>query len=405
MLAESARAPASAQRAHIPALDGLRGIAVLTVMILHFSMLVPAGPFEHAYLSIARNGWAGVDLFFVLSGFLITGILCDARGAPFYFRSFYIRRTLRIFPLYYAFLFALFVLLPMVMPSHAEPGLDGTRALLWGYLGNFAFAAGGWEGMPAHTTHLWSLAVEEQFYLLWPLVVWWATPKQLTRVCLVTIAVAWLARAVFFVMSPDGIAGYALLPARMDALAAGALVAVLMRQGHGENMLRHSRTAMAGACVVLGLVALWRWVTSGDPTLSALDVRVQLFAYPAFALLFGAVIVQAVHASREGRLHRVLTAPSLLMLGRYSYALYLVHIPLRDFMRHRFVASAGLPRILGSQMPAQLALLVLGMTVSLAVAIVSWHAFEKHLLALKRFFPYGAPAQVRVPQHAPDRAA
>ncbi|MBD0321145.1 MAG: acyltransferase, partial [Gemmatimonadetes bacterium] len=170
---ESARMAAMAAanplrlRGHLPALDGLRGVAVALVVLLHFTLFVPAGPVESFFSRGVGTGWMGVDLFFVLSGFLITGILYDSRDSPAYFRNFYARRSLRIFPLYYAYLFAIFAVLPRVQAGAAGPAEESARIWVWTYLSNVLFARGGWEVMPGHTTHLWSLAVEEQFYLLW----------------------------------------------------------------------------------------------------------------------------------------------------------------------------------------------------------------------------------------------
>src|SRR3954467_8703188 len=100
---------------HIPALDGIRGLAVLLILYCHATVIEPGGALGKLFLSTARISWAGVDLFFVLSGFLITGILFDAKSKPHFFRNFYARRTVRIFPLYYAFLFVTLLILPAVL--------------------------------------------------------------------------------------------------------------------------------------------------------------------------------------------------------------------------------------------------------------------------------------------------
>jgi peptidoglycan/LPS O-acetylase OafA/YrhL len=140
---------------HIPALDGLRGMAILAVMAFHFGL--GAIPYAGGLFSA---GWAGVDLFFVLSGFLITGILSDARGLPSFFTSFYARRALRIFPLYFGVLAVVFLTIPKVLPTAAVhfQGPGGQRPF-WLYYSNFAVYFYGW---PAHpVSHFWSLAVEE----------------------------------------------------------------------------------------------------------------------------------------------------------------------------------------------------------------------------------------------------
>ena len=150
----------------IPALDGLRGIAILLVLIHHLTIYRPEGGLDSWIAAVPLFGWCGVNLFFVLSGFLITGILLDTRDSPVFYRSFFARRVLRIFPLYYGVLFLGFVLAPLLLPM---PDAYGRHQLwLWTYLANFAMPFG--KGEPAFS-HFWSLCVEEQFYLVWPFLV------------------------------------------------------------------------------------------------------------------------------------------------------------------------------------------------------------------------------------------
>ena len=157
---------------HLPGLDGVRGLAILMVMAVHFvGDATPHNLAERVAVKLGNYGVLGVDLFFVLSGFLITGLLLDAKGDPHYFRNFYARRTLRIFPLYYAVLALLLLVLPRVI---ALPlALDESRmhqAWLWTYTANFFIAAKASWALP-YVSHFWSLAIEEHFYLVWPLVV------------------------------------------------------------------------------------------------------------------------------------------------------------------------------------------------------------------------------------------
>src|SRR4051812_8053988 len=181
-------------RPHFPGLDGLRGLAILMVMILHFGGTTEQGMsgLNLWFSRITGAGWCGVDLFFVLSGFLITGILYDAKGTPGGLRNFYARRVLRIFPLYYATLIVLFVILPLLAPG-PNPGLDKValhQGWLWLYLSNFAavfigdhtFAAG-----LVQAGHFWSLAIEEQFYLVWPLIVLTLRRETLINICVAVI--------------------------------------------------------------------------------------------------------------------------------------------------------------------------------------------------------------------------
>src|SRR4029450_1185274 len=165
---------------HVPVLDGLRGIAILMVLGHHYSIVWSRTiPLESGIRSVLEFGWCGVDLFFALSGFLITGILIDAKGQESYFPRFYWRRLVRIFPLYYVFLAAVFVLLPFF------PGIGVTTAQVapWWYLTylqNWKPNRGASDPFLGHT---WSLAVEEQFYGVWPLIVRFSSTKVLTWVC------------------------------------------------------------------------------------------------------------------------------------------------------------------------------------------------------------------------------
>src|SRR5438067_7660244 len=178
----------SLERGHILALDGLRGIAILLVVVCHFvsNLHIAADGWAWPLVAIAHAGWTGVDLFFVLSGFLITGILIDARGSDSYFKAFYARRALRIVPAYYGFLFAIFVVLPFL---HLGAGNDYMLARehqswYWLYLTNVMMAIGEIPGRgPYPSTLFWSLAVEEQFYLLWPLIVAASPPRTLRKIC------------------------------------------------------------------------------------------------------------------------------------------------------------------------------------------------------------------------------
>jgi peptidoglycan/LPS O-acetylase OafA/YrhL len=297
------------------------------------------------------------------------------------------RRVLRIFPLYYAFLFLVLVLLPIARPASAAPA--GTQFWLWTYLSNVLFARVGWEGMPGHTTHLWSLAIEEQFYLLWPLVVFFASRRRLVQVCVGAIVFAELTRIGLHYTAPDGIGAYALMPARIDALAIGALVAVLAREPSGAaTLLRFARPVMLGAALWLAIIIGWTQLASGE-TLPPLDVRVQLGAYTAISLFFGALLVRAVAAPDSSRSARVLSSATLAAFGRYSYALYLIHILVRNVFHGQLMQAGGrLPTVLGSQLPAQVGVLLAGVGISYVLAFASWHLFEKHFLALKRFFNY-----------------
>ena len=388
-------------RAHIPVLDGVRGVAVLLVMTLHFTIMVPMTWGERAFFNVTNTGWAGVDLFFVLSGFLITGILYDARGSDGYFRNFYARRSLRIFPLYYAYLTLLFVIMPMVHPVSVTADGVSKQIWLWTYLGNILFARVDWAGMPGYTTHLWSLAIEEQFYLMWPLCVYLLSRSRLIQLCIALIVGAATLRIGFAIADAAPVVSYAFTFARVDTLATGGLIAVLARGDVGRAWLsRYAGRILAASVIAIALVTISVGVRSGGSyTLPALDPIVQLVGYTAIALGFGAALTLVIASPATSFAHRVLTTKAMISLGKYSYALYLIHVPLRSILAHEVTHRGGvLPRIAGSQLPAQILLILGGIAASYGLALVSWHLFEKHFLALKRFFPTTA---VRRPVPAP----
>ena len=206
----------------IPQLDAVRGLAVLLVLV-HNTDLYPS---RISHL-ISDNGWMGVDLFFVLSGFLITGILLDTKQSEGYFRNFYARRCLRIWPLYYSVLLFMFVVVPFLRPSETHAVFESRSSPWWAFpifLQNFLVPIPAMATGPLGVT--WSLAVEEQFYLAWPLVVRFCTEAQLRKIA---IAVICLSPVLRFYLSLHQVNIYSNTFCRLDGLMAGALLAILIR--------------------------------------------------------------------------------------------------------------------------------------------------------------------------------
>src|SRR5882757_6155467 len=239
-------APASASqrlnlRGHLPALDGVRGLAVLMVLVFHFvGNTLPTTGVERAIVGVTNYGSYGVELFFVLSGFLITGILYDAHNKPHYFRNFYMRRLLRIFPLYYGVLALVFFVAPLISLLRG-PALDylvDRQAWAWLYAVNIYIAKDG-DWSFSYLEHFWSLAIEEHFYLFWPLVIFLLArrPRALIAVSLATALGAMLARLIGSLVGVSWWTTYVLTPFRLDGLALGALLAVMARQPEGMERL------------------------------------------------------------------------------------------------------------------------------------------------------------------------
>ncbi len=379
---------------HMPALDGVRGIAILVVMVSHFIIIQPSNAAERFALPLINGGGVtGVQLFFVLSGFLITGILIDARRGPHYFRNFYIRRALRIFPLYYGFLVLLLFVLPLfVDASSAEyQRLHANQAWYWTYTTNFMIALHRQSSAPLNTYHFWSLAVEEQFYLAWPLLVFLFDRAKLVWVCGLIVAGTFLLRVWLLHTGVSHLAVAEMTPTRMDALALGALIAVVARGPNG--VARLYRAAWIAIPLSLAALALVFWRGGGS---EAGLYMLATVGYSALAVFFGAMLVLAITAPRGSVRAWIAEHGFLRMLGRYSYCLYVIHLPIAYFVvTRRLFDIDRFPRLGASQLPAQLVYIVLMSAVSIALAWLSWHLYEKRWLAIKDLFPYSQIEQAK----------
>ncbi len=382
---ESISTSLSARR--FPAADGIRGLAIL-VVVLHNSEFVERtspGLLLKLTGAITATGWVGVQLFFVLSGFLITGILVDALGTPRYFRNFYIRRTLRIFPLYYAALIVALLVFPHV--AHVPDWTAVAREnqwWYWSYLSNWGNTFG--HIVPGFD-HCWSLAVEEQFYLIWPLLVFALTRRGLTRLCAIMLATTPFIRLGLHELGLPPEAAYEFTVARWDALAAGALLALLMRDAPlQENLVRWMRQLTVGSLCALGVLVLYERGFHSD------DLLVQVVGQSLIALLSAAVVYYCV-APPVGAALRVQSAMSaawLRFFGKYSYAMYVLHFPIQRILSFYLAdtLNAGSPNARFLKLMAYLACVV---ALSTAAAMVSWRLLEKPFLDLKdRIAPRGA---------------
>jgi peptidoglycan/LPS O-acetylase OafA/YrhL len=388
-------------RPHIPALDGIRGLAVLLVVASHAMRLVPrSSGLDHTAWQVLATGWIGVDLFFVLSGFLITGILYDAKGdtSGRYFGNFYARRVLRIAPLYYGFLAFYFYVLPRLpLPGGTEqyqiPG--EVRPMLWLYLYNFWGAVH--QHMHANLGVFWSLCVEEHFYLVWPFVVWLMGRRALMRLCVVVGLMSLSLRAAVLIMFPNDHAAYLLTPCRLDGLAAGSFVALALRdRADWQRLISLApRVGLGAAAFLLGMAAGQRHLLDNvdfkGQNLPGVDSSVLLcIGLTALALLFASLVALTVNAASQphSATQQIFRNPLLRSLGMYSYAIYVLH-PLVISLARQGLAAADLefPSSAAGALACRLAVMPLILGVVFALAWASYHAYEKHFLALKRFFP------------------
>lgn len=338
---------------HIPALDGVRAIAILLVMLFHLA--IPG----------FSLGWAGVPLFFVLSGFLITGVLLDAKGTQFgeYIRVFYIKRSFRIFPLFYAYLGLNAVALVMKgLPTDGYPWY-----LL--YLQNYHIAFSLNDNAPGMVGHTWSLAVEEQFYLLWPFVVFALNRRALAWVCGACIVVAPLARWAILDRTGNIFMANLSLPSCIDMLASGALLAVLgsskIKSRIVFGMLITGAVLICYAIATLGLDAFWNakgWT------------RPAFYLYTAMAFAF-TWLVWVASSPAVTWLSRLLSIRPLTFTGKISYGLYIWH-PICFSVCHKLVQRFS-PPLPGVTEP------VLALAMAYVVAIGSYYLFELYFLRLK----------------------
>jgi peptidoglycan/LPS O-acetylase OafA/YrhL len=375
---------------HLRALDGVRGLAILVVLLFHF--VAPTNPTSTTDRAIAwlfSYGALGVDLFFVLSGFLITGILYDSRNDPAFFRNFYMRRLLRIFPLYYAVLVVVFFVVPAIPAFHGTEiaGLREHQAWAWLYGVNIYLAIhNGW--VLSYIEHFWSLAVEEHFYLVWPFVVWLlaANRRALLAFSLFVAAASFAGRVAASVHGVSPIVTTVLTPFQLDALAIGGFLAVYLRHPDAAAAARRAilPLVLAGIALLLLQFAIRHFTATGDGVLALRS--------GAFHLMFAALLLKALASAPASSWGRIFGSRPLGTLGKYSYGLYVYH----HFFSYYFVSHGtdlALAAAIGSHVAALALLAAGGISASMGIAWLSYEFFEKPFLRLKRFWPSARDAQ------------
>jgi peptidoglycan/LPS O-acetylase OafA/YrhL len=356
----------------VPALDGLRGLAIIAVFLYHYGAggSTSSVLWVRCFSRVLGIGWSGVDLFFVLSGFLITGILFNTQTDPEYYKNFYVRRVLRIFPIYYIAIAAVFVI-------GIALGVHWTRGHIW-----FLF----FLGYPAvllwphliplspfiRITHLWSLSVEEQFYMVWP----WAVRKlQSGRNVLVTCALVFvmaLVLRVVFVESGHSVWASTFLFCRMDTLAVGSALAVAVRR------IDPSRLQKAAISTFLLAVAAFVAIGTVAHSFERSQPAIAIWGYSLTAIACGALLLMSLGVGS-----RLFSFPVLRLFGKYSYGLYLYHFPLTA------VFEPLKPMILvrvGSFAAGSLIYVAICLAINLGVAALSFHFIEAPFLRLKKRF-------------------
>ncbi len=374
---------ASTTGRHIPALDGIRGLAILLVFCVHFlwsSTYTGHNPILWTSEVLRNVGWTGVSLFFVLSGFLITGILYDTRHSERYFRNFYARRALRIFPLYYGAI-ALGVVLALAGGGHVNgiglvELLTYTRNLVLGPVPAVV------TGSVIQFNHFWTLAVEEQFYLVWPPLVYvLKTRRRIAIAALAGIMISIVVRVLLDKSSYPLQNPYVTLswtPASLDGLCFGALLALGMRSSWRDRILAWSPTTLL---LSLGSLLLLCFKAPYLELLEPQHWTAAHFIHPAIYLLFVSLLATCLRPDSWSQ--RFFALPPMRFFGRYSYGLYVFHYSIVEIT---YRARPYLAEHLHSRLLAFLIPLVLGVLASVLLALASFRYFEAPILSLKRYF-------------------
>jgi peptidoglycan/LPS O-acetylase OafA/YrhL len=369
---------------YIPSLDGIRAIAITLVIPHNIDLLRPPVPLvAYPAALVMHSGWIGVQLFFVLSGFLITGNLLDARNSANYFSVFFGRRALRILPLYFGMLTFTFLVLPAVGTLPEELRATTSHQIwLWTFLVNWTqpFGAG-----VSGFTHFWSLAVEEQFYLIWPFVVLRCSPQALLKICSGVIAGALAIRILLLTLHTPVDAIYMFTVCRMDALAFGAASAALLRMPEALTRLHRSINLIAWLTVAAFVITLL-----GTSEFAMHDVRTQSVGYTtlSFAFALGILLAALPTVGIPAAVMRFLAWGPLRRVGRYSYGMYVFHLPL-----HVFFGAPTLYRLVPKLTPAIILEYTAAMMVATFVlAALSFELFERRFLKMKRLLTTAAPA-------------
>jgi peptidoglycan/LPS O-acetylase OafA/YrhL len=359
---------------HYPCLDGLRGVAILLVIPHNADIIDPvlSGPLT-LFTVFGNRGWVGVELFFVLSGFLITEQLLLSKEAKNYFAWFYVRRALRTVPLFVlAVLLGLFLMRAIGGPGYAATPTPAWLLLFGLLVVNWTEPSGlSFPGLP----QLWSLAVEEQFYLVWPLLV-----RQLaSRLMAVTLALAVIALVTRICLLLSGTAPlkvYMWSVCRMDALAFGALAALIVQRWRRRNIAPGPSGWITGAFVVAVIGALCTRLYAGDTWAT------QTLGYSCLGLSFMLLVLGAAGgdiSARQSGVLKILRSRVLVSVGRYSYGMYVFHMFFVIF------AGAWIKRIATPFGDARMfvgALLVLGL--SYGAGFASYNLYERYFLRLGR---------------------
>lgn len=372
-------------------LDGMRGLA--SIMVISYHIFKRGGyfttnPVLHIISDLTLYHWYALDTFFVLSGFLITSILLRTKGRPNYFRNFYVRRSLRVFPLYYVTLIVIISILPLVDPDFM-PDLPRLIPLLLLYQQNWVHVIQGFN-LTIYLAVTWSLAVEEQFYLTWPLVVNALSKKNLMRLCFAIIGLSTLARilgAIFWTNTHAMVTFfYYNTFTRMEPIAAGVLLAIAFTEPAWKERLR--KVALPVFLVAYIILLVVEVVSNtGTPHPIYDNVPLTLVGYNLAAIFAAALIVILTTHAETSILRRFFNNKILVFFGDHSYSMYLFHMPVA------LILLDALWRNDYRGWPFFFIYIGLVFAITTAISMVTWYVIERPMLNMKKYFEYaGSPS-------------
>lgn len=350
---------------YIKELDSVRGIAALSIMWLHFASGIPHQSVVGTYLQKSSSLFqVGVPLFFVLSGFLITRILIHSKSENNFFLNFYARRSLRIFPLYYLVLAIAFFLLPVLFRSNFPSGANILTQIF--YLQNIAIAFK-WPDFNGFN-HLWSLAVEEHFYLFWPLIVYCLNPGNLKKLIILILCVQPILR---FILLQQNVDVFYFTFTRLDELCIGGLIAIMELEG---KVISKRLVIIVSSLCVAGLIF---WLAFTGQRLHV----IQSLKFSLFSIIFY-IAIGYIALNNNKWINKALQNKVLFYTGKISYGLYIYHpicYTLVEYYLH--------PQ-------SQIVKFVWCISTSYAIASLSYYLYEKQFLRFKKRF---ASADIKAP--------
>jgi peptidoglycan/LPS O-acetylase OafA/YrhL len=367
-------------------LDGVRGLAILLVLCTHIfkrADYLTENQILHLISAPTRIGWIGVDLFFTLSGFLITGILLRTREDSNYFKNFYVRRILRIFPLYYILVGGLLIFLPQ-LDTEAGARTQAFWPVYMLYQQNWLHV---FRVEPSlFLVPTWSLAIEEQFYLIWPTVVYFFKPRMLIFLSIGIVLFSLLIRIIMMLMQSTFTSVFPVPEffyygsiTRFEGLALGSLIAILFETAD----IWKQKMARWAWPVLIFSAGLFIWIAVLAGTDNPVSSKVTaVWGYSLIALVSGALIVLVTTQPEQSLIRRIFKTRVMAFFGKYSYAMYLIHAPFISLLLEYMWNTGRRSSIMW------LSYIVISFAGTILLSLLSWNLLEKRMLALKKHFEY-----------------